>query len=513
MKLNTTYQENRRESIAVNGNHFPNKSLCELDAIPKFAVSVNRWMPYIRSVNEAHVVMLYEQGILKLREAGAILKAIEELDYEGYKSQTYCDEFEDMYFQQEKEIIEKSNGAGGNMHLGRSRNDMCITWTHLNVREGILDVMETLIQFQNTVRLFCEEHKDTLYVIHTHTQHAQPGIMGHYFLGFLDVLDRCIRRFKNAYDMTNVSPMGAAVATTSAYPISRERVAELLGCDGIIENAYDSIGNIEYYSLTASAVTLCAIDLSKTITDMILWATEEEKMIIFGDGLSSISSIMPQKRNPIVMEHLRACVGVAKGLGDTVQTACFRTPYGDICDYEDMDSSLFSAFSMLKRCLKVFDSVMATIDVNKPLLRQRAFESFSVVTEMADEMYRSYGIPFRKAHGFVSYLVKKARAEGYDLRVVEEKYFADTYEEYFHEPFTFDFAPIAQSIDPDHFVKVREVVGGTGPKAMAAQLVSAQRKVKENAAWYDEKTSALAASDRARLDAVNRIIKAWQQEK
>ena len=82
MKLNTTYQENRRESIAVNGNHFPNKSLCELDAIPKFAVSVNRWMPYIRSVNEAHVVMLYEQGILKLQEAGAILKAIEELDYE-----------------------------------------------------------------------------------------------------------------------------------------------------------------------------------------------------------------------------------------------------------------------------------------------------------------------------------------------------------------------------------------------------------------------------------------------
>ena len=132
---------------------------------------------------------------------------------------------------------------------------------------------------------------------------------------------------------------------------------------------------------------------------------------------------------------------------------------------------------------------------------------------MAVEMYRSFGIPFRKAHGFVSYLVRKARAEGYDLRVVEEKYFADTYEEYFHEPFTFDFAPIAQSIDPDHFVKVREIIGGTGPKAMAAQLASAQRKVQENAAWYDEKTNALAASDRARLDAVNRIIQAWQQEK
>ena len=512
MILSNDYAQNREESIRVNGNHFPNKGLQLLDAIPKYAVSVTRWMPYIRSVNEAHVVMLCEQGILSIKEAAQILDAIEKLDYEGYKNTVYTGEFEDMYFQQEKELIEKSHGAAGNMHLGRSRNDMCVTWTHLNVREAILDMVEHLVKFQNTVRLFCEEHKDTLYVIHTHTQHAQPGIIAHYFLGFLDVLDRDIKRFKTAYDMTNVSPMGAAVATTSAYPVSRERVAELLGCDGIVENGYDSIGNIEYYLSAASAVSLCAIDLSKTITDMLLWATEEEKMIVLGDGFSAISSIMPQKRNPIVLEHLRACLGVAKGLGDTVTNGFFRTPYGDICDYEDVDDSMFSAFSMLKRCVDVFESVIATMDVNKALLKERAYESFSVVTEMADEMYRSYGIPFRKAHGFVSYLVRKARAEGYDLRVVTRDYFAATYEEYFKEPFTFDFSPIVRAIDPEHFVKVREIVGGTGPKAMAAQLCSAQKKVTANADWFDEKTAALKAADEKRLDAVRKIIAAGLHE-
>ncbi len=508
MRLNDNYQENRNQSLQENGNHFPNKALTELDAKPKYVFAAQRWLPYVRSVNEAHVVMLCEQGILKQTEAARILEAIESLDYGKYRTQGYSGEYEDIYMQQEPEIIKASGGAAGNMHLGRSRNDMCVTWTHLNVREGILDVTEHLVKFQNTVRLFCQEHKDTLYVIHTHTQHAQPGILGHYFLGFLDVLDRDILRFRRAYDLTNVSPMGAAVATTSAYPVSRKRVAELLGCDGFIENAYDSIGNIEHYLSAASAVSLCAIDLSKTITDMLLWATEEENMIILGEGLCSISSIMPQKRNPIVLEHLRACLGVAKGLGDTVTNGFFRTPYGDICDYEDVDDTLFSAFSMLNRCLDVFDSVIATMDVNKPLLRKRAFESFSVVTEMADEMYRSYGIPFRKAHGFVSSLVRTARKEGYDLRVVSKEYFGQFYEKYFGEPFTFDFSPIVQAIDPEHFVKVREIPGGTGPKAMEAQLGSADRKIRENAAWLEEKTAKLKAADELRLQAVARIISA-----
>lgn len=508
MNLTDSYLENKNRSLKENGNHFPNKALTELDAKPKYAFSVRRWLPYERSVNEAHVVMLCEQGILQRTEAARILKAIKEADYDKYRTRGYSGEYEDIYMQQEAELIQSSHGAAGNMHLGRSRNDMCVTWTHLNVREGILDVLAPLIRLQNTVRLFCQEHKDTLYVIHTHTQHAQPGILGHYFLGFLDVLDRDIHRFRQAYDLTNVSPMGAAVATTSAYPVSRKRVAELLGCDGVIENAYDSIGNIEHYLSAASAISLCAVDLSKTITDMLLWATEEENMIIMPEGLCSISSIMPQKRNPIVLEHLRACLGVAKGLGDTVVNGFFRTPYGDICDYEDVDDTLFSGFSMLKRCVDVFDSVMATMEVNKPLLRKRAYESFSVVTEIADEMYRSYGIPFRKAHGFVSGLVRKARAEGYDLRIVSKEYFGDFYEQYFGEPFTFDFTPIVRAIDPEHFVKVREIPGGTGPKAMQTQLDSAKRKTQENAAWLDGKKARLQAADDARLQAVEQIISA-----
>lgn len=507
MKLNESYVAERKEIEDLNGNHYPSKVLAELDTKGNYNRSKDRWMPEIRSVNEAHVVMLAEQGIIPEKDAAIILDTIEHLDYEGYKNTAYTGEFEDMYFQMETEIIEKTNGVGGNMHVGRSRNDMCTTWAHLGVRDLIMKIVPRLILLQNTVRLFCEEHKDTLYVIHTHTQHAQPGIFGHYYLGFLDVLDRCLKRFQFAYDQTNVSPMGAAAVTTSGYPISRQRVSDLLGFDKFIDNAYDSIGNTEFYFSTCSAIGLCALDIGRTVTDMILWATEEEKMIILSDGYSATSSIMPQKRNPIALEHLRASLSLTKGYVDAMLTGFLKSPYGDISDYEDLDDTIELATTKLIQNIDVLNAVMATMDVNKKLLRERAYESFSVVTEIADEMFRSYHIPFRKAHGFVSFLVKKARKADYDLRAVTKEYFSEAWKEYFKEDFIYDFSKIKNAIDPDRFVKTRELPGGTGPKAMAYQLQLAEKKVKANSDWFDAKVHALETANMNRLDAIAKLIK------
>lgn len=506
MNLESQYHEKRSSVEQKNGNHYPAKVLAELDSRDGYNRSKGRWMPYLRSVNEAHVVMLKEQGIISLSDAQAILKTIESLDYAGYQNTEYSGEFEDMYFQQEREIIEKSNGAGGNMHIARSRNDMCTTWAHLGVRDYLLHSTQKLIELQNTVRLFAQEHKDTLYVIHTHTQHAQPGIFGHYFLGFLDVIDRCIKRFRYAYEQTNVSPMGAAAVTTTGFPVSRERVCELLGFDALVENAYDCIGNNDFYLSSASAIGLCALDLGRTVTDMLLWATEEEKMIILSDGYSATSSIMPQKRNPIALEHLRASLSVAKGLADTVLTGFLKSPYGDISDYEDIDDTMYRAFVQLDRNVEVLNAVIATMDVNKKLLEERAFESFSVVTELADEIYRSYGIPFRKGHGFVSFLVKKARKLDYNLKYMTQPFFSEAWQEYFGEAFTHDFTPMQECINPRRFVTIREIIGGTGPKAMQAQLESAQRKVMGNDAWYCNAVEKLKQADTMRHEAILAVI-------
>ncbi|MFA9381695.1 MAG: argininosuccinate lyase, partial [Acetanaerobacterium sp.] len=473
---------------------------------PGYERAKTRLLPHIRTINVAHLIMLAEQGIVTAKDAASIMRVLLQIDDDAYRNSYYSGQFEDLYFQMEDEIIRKTDGVGGNLHLARSRNDMCVTWSHMVVRDELLSLLKRLVELQNTVALFANEHRETLYVVHTHTQHAQPSLLGHYFLGVVDVLERNITRFQHAYAAVNRSPMGSAAITTTGFPISRQRVSELAGFEGVIENAYDAIGNCDYFTETASAISLCALDMGRVSTDMVLWATEEMKMIRVADGYISTSSIMPQKRNPIALEHLRASFSVAKGLADTVSIGFLKTPYGDISDYEDIEDTMSGAMDLMDKNLALFNAVIATMDVDKALLAKRAYESFSVVTEIADQMYRSYQIPFRQAHHFVAQLVKKAEQRNYNLRNISREFFGEVYQEVFGEPFTQDFMPILKSVDPQNFVKIRNVYGGTGPKAMADMLLTAEEKVAHNVQWYESKIEALQVAQDKRAQAIKKII-------
>ncbi len=506
MVLSNSYAEERQRIYEEDGKKYPAKALVSMELLPGYNRTKSHLLKHIKSINEAHLVMLCEQGILTKGDAASIMRAIEEIDYKAYANSEYDGCFEDLYFKMEDEIIRRTQGVGGNLHLARSRNDMCVAWSHMAIRESQLQLIEKLIRLRNTVRLFAQEHKDTIYAVHTHTQHAQPGILGHYFLGFFDVLGRDIERMQHAYANTNVSPMGAAAITTTGFPISRERVAELAGFDGIIENSYDAIGNSDYFTETAGCIGLCALNLGRVITDMVLWATEEVKMIRVADGYISISSIMPQKRNPIALEHLRSSLSVTKGIADTVLTGFLKSPYGDISDYEDIEDVMSKAFELLGQNVNMLNSVLGTLDVNRELLCERVHESFSVVTEIADQIYRSYHIPFREAHGFVSFLVKRANAQGYNLKNVTRDFFAEAFEEYFKKPFDFDFAPILKSIDPEHFVLSRDVIGGTGPNAMQDMLAHAEIKVQRDLEWLESRRLALQRADEKRAECVKTVL-------
>lgn len=506
MKLSQSYTEERLRIYEEDGKKYPAKAHVNMELMPGYNRTKKHLLKHIRSINEAHLIMLKEQGIVSIDDAATIMRAIENVDYDAYAKSEYDPQFEDLYFKMENEIIQATGGVGGNLHLARSRNDMCVAWSHMAIRESILKLIANLIRLRNTVRLFAEEHKETLYVVHTHTQHAQPGILGHYFLGVFETIGRDIGRLMEAYAVTNVSPMGAAAITTSGFPISRQRVSELAGFECIVENAYDAIGNIDYFTQTASAISLCALNLGRVVTDMVLWATEEMNMIRMSDGYISTSSIMPQKRNPIALEHLRSSLSVTKGIADTVITGFMKSPYGDISDYEDIEDIIDQAFELLNTNVNMFNSVLGTLDVNKPLLRQRAYESFSVVTEIADQIYRSYGIPFRQAHSFVAFLVKKADKLSYNLKNVTREFFAETFEQFFGKIFEYDFTPILNSIDPVHFVQARQVVGGTGASAMESMLTHARSKIEENQKWILQTQNDLELATKKRMALVKQLI-------
>jgi argininosuccinate lyase len=505
-QLPETFAALTKMIYAEDGTKYPGGTLTAMELRPGYERAKHKMIFPMLAINEAHLIMLIEQGIIQKETGKLIMKELEAIDYEVYKSHQYTGQFEDLFFEIEHELIERTGGLGGNLHLARSRNDMCLCLARMAIREEFLPLIAQAVEVQNTLRLFSEEHKNTLYVVHTHTQHAQPGLLGHYFLGAADMLYRDIKRLRYAYGRINISPMGAAAITTSGFPINRQRVSDLLGFERFIENSYDAIGNADFFTETASAIALAALNLGRIITDMVFWAAEELHMIRVADGYISTSSIMPQKRNPIALEHLRASLSAVKGLADTVNLVFFKSPYGDISDYEDAEEHMSRLLSLFMDNYRLFNAVVGTLRVDKELLEKRAHESFSVVTEMADEMYRSYSIPFREAHHVVAALVKEAEARGYNLKSITGEFFAGIFERVTGRPFTGDFTAVRKSMDPVGFVRSRAVAGGTAPSAMEAMLVSSKRKLEENIAWIHREEGRLAASAKMRADLIRGIL-------
>ena len=491
-------KEYRANLYVTEGMKYPGKALVDMELRPDYIESKENKIKPMLALNEAQLIMLVEQGIVSKKDGHTIAEALENLDYSQYESHEYTGEFEDLFFEIENDLIKLTDGLAGNIHIARSRNDMSLCMNHMVVREKLLALIELATEVRNTVRLFAEEHKDTLFVAFTHAQHAQPSVLGHYFLGAFDVLGRDIDRFHFAYDKVNQSPMGAAAITTSGFPIDRFRVANLLGFSSVIENSFDAIGNIDFNTDTASAIMHAAIDLGRVVTDMVTWATQDMDILRLADGYISTSSIMPQKRNPIALEHLRASLSIVKGLSASVLDGYFKSPYGDISDHEDIVPILLQAIDLLSLNYRLFNAVVATMEVNKELLRKRAYESFSVVTEMADTIVRECDIPFRKAHKIVSRFVKEAEKKGLTLKTVDSDLFSSVYEEVIGNSFKGDYDKIVRSLDPEHFVKIRTVYGGIAPSAMDEQFKHAEEKIKADINWNNTQSKLLKRADEER---------------
>lgn len=506
MKIKTTYEDNREDLFQEEGRGYPGKALVEMELKPSYIDAQEYRIKPMLELNQAQLIMLTEQGIISDADARLIAKALMSVDYDSYKDKEYTGEFEDLFFEIEDDLIKRTEGLAGNIHIARSRNDMSLCMDHMVIRSKLYSLIKCFIRMENTVRLFAQEHKETLYVAHTHTQHAQPSVLGHYFLGVFQMLDRDFCRFRNAYYKVNSSPMGAAAITTSGFNINRPRVAELLGFSSVIENSFDAIGNIDFNTETASSIMLAAVDLGRVVTDLITWATEEMNMIRVNDGYISTSSIMPQKRNPIALEHLRSSLSIVKGLCSAVIDGYLKSPYGDISDHEDIEPILVQAIDLFIKNCNLFNAVIGTMDVNKSLLKERAFESFSVVTEMADTIVRECSIPFRKAHHVVSTLVKKAQAEGYNLKNIDENFFDKIFTEVIGKPYSGDFEPIKKSMDPVNFVKIRGVLGGVSLPAMNSQLEHAEGIITAQLCWLEEIEKEQICAEEKRNRQINELI-------
>src|SRR5688500_9419616 len=357
----------------------------------------------LMAINYAHLVMLAERGIIPAADARALRDALDGISLERVRQVLYDGTYEDLFFYIER-LIDQACGpdVAGRLHTARSRNDLAMTMYRMRQREFIAALASAALNLRDALIVLAERHKESVYGAHTHTQPAQPTTIAHYLLAIIEQLERDSVRLAAAYDATNRNPLGACAITGTGFPIDRDRTSELLGFNGPTGNTYGSIATIDYLLDSVSATSVLIVGLGRVVQDLLLWCTMEFGYLRLSDGFVQGSSIMPQKRNPVALEHIRA-IG-SKALGQTlgVITAVHNTPFGDINDVEDdLQPMIYSALRDADRAVNLFANTLQSATFNFDVLKKRAGENFIAVTELADTMVRNEGLSFRVSHGIV----------------------------------------------------------------------------------------------------------------
>ena len=252
--------------LREEGHEYPSSLYAKLQNAPGYEASKESF-PILMRIQKAHFVMLAQEELLSKEDIAAIKAALGNVPYEEFYNSAYDKHHEDMYYTLEAWMMKQYGDGCGNLHIGRSRNDIGSATVRIQVREQLLVMLDTLHRLHHAVIAFSKEHRDLIMGAHTHTQQAQIGTLGHTMIAFAKVLERCIKRLQRAYDGNNLSPMGAAAIETSGFAVNRDTVCRLLGFDGLVENSYDCIAGGDHFSETACAVEITALEIGRMVAN------------------------------------------------------------------------------------------------------------------------------------------------------------------------------------------------------------------------------------------------------
>jgi len=464
------------EFIKKEGTTFPGKTYAEELLRPVFNDQKAYLFDVMFDIHRAHVIMLAEQKIIGRVAAKKMLAGINRVATLDKETLMYQPEFEDLFFLVEAKIREEIGAdLAGNIHIGRSRNDMGIAMYRLVLRKHLLDLIHQSYQLSEILLTQSKAHVKTYITGFTHTQPAQPTTLGHYFLAIYDVLQRDIHRMWASYAVVNQSPMGAAALTTTGFPIHRQRMCELLGFDKIIENSYDCIGGADYILDVSTTIMTCMVNTGRWIQDFLYYVTREAGYFKVADPYVQVSSIMPQKRNPVSIEHSRSLASSAYGDALAAINMIHNTPFGDIVDTEDdLQPHLYRAFEKANRVMKLMVAVIATLEIDKEKTMKMARKSSITITELADTLAREHHVSFRTAHRIASRIAKKTldeKKELYDWDVSE-----------INALIGMDHVSLSESewkkmISPEHFVEMRSRQGGPNPREVTRMIFDRKQQL------------------------------------
>ena len=487
------------DPAASDTSRFPAPVYKETVLAPLFDGAKTHFADALLAINQAHAVMLAETGILDRHDVGRLLAGLAAVDAETDRDAlVYTGAVEDYFFHVEAELAARLGpDLAGRLHTGRSRNDMDHTMFKLRLAERMDGLIDDLTGLVDTLLTVAEREAGTIVVAFTHGQPAQPSTYGHILGAFVEVLVRAEARLRAAADGLARCPMGAAAITTTGFPIDRHRVAELLGFEAPLENSYGCIAAVDYTTAVYGALKLLFVDVGRFVQLLDHWTKFETRQLYVPNAFVQISSIMPQKRNPVPVEHLRLLSSLAMGRADMVVDAMRNTPFADMNDSEgEVQAAGYAAFDAAGRALRLLAGLIGECRIDGAAVADLIDRSCLTITELADSLVRLEDLSFRQAHDVAGRVSRHVVASGGGMSALGFDVFAEVFRAAVGRPTEVDANTFARLVSPEYFVSVRERFGGPGRQSMAASLTGYRRGL-------DDARAALHARRTRRMRAAN----------
>ena len=420
--------------------------------------------------SRAHARMLAAQGIIADADAARILDGLDQVESEiesgGFEINH---ELEDIHTHVEARLGQIIGAdAAGRLHTARSRNDQVALDTRMFVRDAIVQSVGAVRGLQAALIELAERSLDIYLPGYTHLQRAQPVLLAHHLLAYLEMFDRDAERLVDAFVRADIMPLGSAALAGAAYPLDRQAVAEELGFEQLSRNSMDAVSSRDYILEFLADAAICMVNVSRLCEDVILWSSAEFGVLQFGDAFTTGSSIMPQKRNPDVAELARGRSGKVVGHLTALLTTLKGLPLAYNRDLQEDKSGLFDTAETLIGTLHVLARALLTARVNGDRARAMVDQDpLILATDYADYITRK-GVPFREAHGVVGRLVRLCEERGCGLSELSLRELRSQ-----HPAFESD----AVGMTAQAALAARDVRGGTAPSQVRAALTEAKQRL------------------------------------
>jgi argininosuccinate lyase len=421
-----------------------------------------RLYPYDIQGSIAHCKAMERAGVFTTRETEALIRGLKAVNLELDEGRfSFTAEDEDIHMAVERRLTELIGPLGGKLHTGRSRNDQVALDIRLYLRDMLDRLGDALAKFQRVLLTQAREHLDVVMPGYTHLQRAQPVLLAHHFLAYVEMFARDRGRLNDARSRLDAMPLGSGALAGTNYPVDREYTARLLGFPAVTQNSLDAVSDRDFVVESLGALSLIMMHLSRMSEELILWASQEFRFVDLPDAYCTGSSMMPQKKNPDVPELVRGKTGRVYGHLVGVLTILKGLPLSYNRDLQEDKEALFDAVDTTLQSVTLLTELMRRVRINRDALAQAASGGAMLATELADYLVLK-DVPFREAHSIAARVVRFSLDRNRDLQRMTVEELQVFSKRFGHD--VLDRLTISAAVDR------KAQVGGTSRKRVEARI-------------------------------------------